>query len=214
LLIAAASLGAINDPGAGLATRAERRTARVTQWQTQYEGLTAEQIQNQARLALYDIVDADCVRGIARNKMGDPQATDSTVDEWIEDRMSALASTDRLDLLETRCPGGTTTEEEQDQGGVMHKTLVIRGTAVADGIRSMLPVFPRVGGVSPLAWGTMAEATECTVGGVTGPCYASRHPWHEAHLHLLESIIRAEGRETNFALVDNLSEVDWQTPTP
>jgi hypothetical protein len=53
----------------------------------------------------------------------------------------------------------------------------------------------------------MATGT-CTVT-VTGTCFASRHRFHEATIHLLESIVRAEGREANFALVDDLSEVNW-----
>jgi hypothetical protein len=221
LLIASTCFAAINDPGAGLGTRAERRTARVTQWQAQYAGLTAEQIQDQARRAVYDYVDADCTRRWALQRLGtpaDPQTAltagqESTADEYVEGRIGLLASTEKLDVLDARCPGGATfTPENQEQGGLTHKTLVIRGAAVSDGIRSMLPVLPRVGSVPPLSWGTMASTTECTVGGITGPCYASRHRIHEAHWDLLEAIVSAEGRLGNFARVDDLADVGWTYP--
>lgn len=218
ILITLPLLAALNDPGEGLATRNERRTARVTQWQAQYEVLTAEQIQNQARSALEDLYESSCLYQIARNKGA--TGTDNDVREFIEDRLSLLLSQTKLDLLDEHCaapaytPSCTeSTEDSTDcyQGELINKILVIRGVGVSDGIRSMLPVLPRVNGVPPLVWGTMSEGT-CIWNAARTTCFASAHPWHEVHLHMLEAIIRAEGREDNFALVDSLVEVNWEWP--
>lgn len=216
LLGVSAAHCAINDPGAGEATRALRRTARVTAWQAIYEGLTDEQIQNQARVALYDFVDQVCIEEKAANRMGGTPSQPE-IQEWIEDEMSALAATDRMELLTEKCPGGAPyTPEEDDQGGVYDRVLIIRATAVADGIRAMLPVLPRIGSVAPLAWGTMSEGT-CTVGGTSGTCYASHYAWHEATVHLLEAIVLAEGRADNFALAPLATwreDVQWTDVSP
>ena len=129
--------------------------------------------------------------------------------EWVEDRLSVLAFGNALDLLDDHCEAPTGwTPASGEQGEVVNKILVIRGEAYANGIRQMFPVLPRIGSVPPLTWGPMATGT-CTVNGTAGDCYASHHGFHEAHLHLLEAIVTAEGAITRFTLVDSLVDVGW-----
>lgn len=216
LIFALPVIAELNDPGAGLTTRAARRTARVTQWQAQYESFSAEQIENQARLALQDLYETSCLLDIARARMGDPTATPAEASEWVEDQLRVLAFGNILELLSDHCdPPADWTPEPDDQGGLIKKTLVIRGIPVANGIRQMLPVLPRVGNVPPLVWGTMAHQI-CVIDPELPEeqrydMIMSRHPWHESHLDLLQAIVAAEGHLSNFYLVDDLSELPCDT---
>jgi len=192
--------GAIQDPGAGLETRAARRAARVAAWQVIYEGLTAGQIRNQARVAVYDIIDQTCLENLAKDRMGGTPS-DAEAQEYIEDHLSALTSTETSSLLIDSCPSTKPwTPEPLDQGGEYDRVLIVRGAVASDSVRSKIPVLPRIGSVPPIVWSAMAHGT-CTIGGATDDCYASHYPWPEADIHLLESIIRSEGLETAFALV-------------
>jgi hypothetical protein len=200
LLMSMSLLAELSDPGANLATSAERRAARVSVWQPQYEALSAEQVENQARQAVEDLYDPVCLLAVIRDHMGDPQATQSAADEYLEDRLSALLTNKNLAFLEDHCGPPAFTGSGNVQGEARRRVLVIRGVATSNGLRSMLPVLPRIEDVPPLVWGAMSEGT-CTINSTTGACFAAEHDWHEAHLHLLEAIIRAEGQETRFALL-------------
>jgi len=221
ILIFALPAMALNDPGAGLATRAARNTARVTQWQAKYEMLNAEHKEDEARLALQDLYETSCLLNIARNRMGEPDAKANRVSEWVEDQLKVLAFGKVLGLLADRCdPPAGWPYEPDDQGKLIEKTIVIRGIPVANRIRQMLPVLPRIGNVPPLVWGTMSHQV-CVIDAedpeINPPqlydMIMSRHPWHESHLDLLQAIATAEGHLSNFYLVDDLSELPCDSIT-
>ena len=198
---------ALIDPAGGLPTKAERRLARITQWQAQYEALSPTQKTNQAYIALTDMCLESHLLQVAKNVSG--LETDEEAEAWIKTKINTLAFGELLSVFAGRClPPTDWTPEPGEQGGIIQKILVIRGTAYANGIRQLLPVLPRIGNVPPLIWGTMSEGT-ATIKGVTGTCYAAAHPFHEAHLHLLEAIVTAEGALFRFDLVNSLEEIDW-----
>ena len=201
---------ALNDPAGGLPTRAERRLARITQWQAQYEALSPTQKINKAYIALTDMCLESYLLQVAKNISG--LTTDEEAEAWIKTKINILAFSERFSIFAGRCsPPTDWTPEPGEQGGIIQKILVIRGTAYANGIRQLLPVFPRVGNVPPVIWGPMPEGT-ATVKGVTATSYVAAHPFHEAHLHLLEAIITAEGALSRFDLVNSLEEIDWGPP--
>lgn len=214
LVLVALPLLAISDPGAGGTDRSTRNAARVSVWQAEYANMTTAQIRNKAYAGLTDSIDEDCLRDTARIITGTPNGTNAQATAWIKSKLAALKSTERVNhLLETCGPSSKPfTPEPLNQGNIIEKTLVVRGTTVSDDIRSTLPFLPRIGSIPGVVWGEMSRGT-CTIGSVTGPCYATRHHWHEAQLDLLEAIVRAEGKLSNFKLVDNLSEVGWVVPT-
>lgn len=212
LLLAWPVMAAINDPGAGLETRSERRTARVTAWQTTYESLSAEQLQNQARRAVEDMWNPTCLYEQARQKgaTGD----DADVQEWIEDRIGAINGHERLSLLDGTCSRPTDwTPEPDEQGGILPRRIVVGAADAIRDIKREVPVFPRVGNVPPLIWAGGPLAT-CTINAVEGPCVAMSHDLHEVHRDTLEAIVLAKGLEDSFALVESLDEVDWTEAAP
>lgn len=206
------------DPGAGLATRAARRAARLADWQTTWEGLSAENKENAARQMLQDNFQSSCLLAAVREHSGEPAMSIPDAQEYIETYISQRNPDAVLDWLERYgCePEPSYTPEEDDQGGVIHKTIVIRGTATAKGIRNYIPAFPRIGSVSSVGWGSMSHLI-CTVGVTDYDIYLSRHPWHEAHIDFLQSIVQAESAQANFYLVDSVDELGCDsitTPEP
>jgi hypothetical protein len=199
---------ALTDPGAGLPTRAQRHLARTAQWQAQYEALTPTQKTNQAYNAVTDLFKEACLLAAAKRISG--LETDAEAEAWLKTKINTLALLNNLKVLDDRCPPPTDwTPEPDEQGGTIRKILVIRGEAFANGIRQLLPVLPRIGSVPPITWGPMPQGT-ATVKGISGTCFAASHPFHEAHLHLLEAIVTAEGALSRFDLVDSLEEIDWE----
>ena len=204
-------IAALNDPGAGEADRPARRTARVTAWQSAYESLSAEQLQNQSRRAVEDMYESSCLYEFARSNgaTGD----DAAVQEWSEDKIAVMAGHQKLNTLGLQCgPPTDWTPELGEQGGILPRRIVVGvGTAIT-AIKREVPVLPRVGNVPPLLWGNGPLQT-CTINAVTGPCIAMSHDLHEVHRDILEAIVVAKGLEDSFALVRTLAEVNW-TVTP
>jgi len=215
LLMASPLWAALVDPGAGLKTPAARRTARVAAWQTAWTNMDLSAKQSQTRGGLQDLYEPKCLYEIVKRQTKDAQISPRNAELWIESTLAVIPVDKITGMLDSRCdPPSNWTPEPAEQGGTVRRVLVISGRAYADGIRRRMPILPRVGSVAPMVWGTMSEST-CTFTGSEadrGPCYASEYEWSEAHLHLVEAIVRAEGAIARFRLVASLDDVRWGGP--
>jgi len=215
LLMASPLWAALADPGAGLDTAAKRRASRIAAWQSTWAGMGLNDKQAQARMALQDLYEPKCLYEIVKRKTRDRNISPRDAELWVESTLAVLLEDQTLDMLNERCDAPSNwTAEPAEQGGVARRVLVISGRAYADGIRRRMPILPRIGSVPPMVWGTMVEST-CTFTGNEagrGPCYASEHVWSEAHLNLVEAIVRAEGAASQFRVVASLDAVAWGGP--
>ena len=215
LLIALPGWAALVDPGAGLKTPDARRTARVAAWQAAWANMGLNAKQAQARMGFQDLYEPRCLYEIVKRKTKDSTISPRDAELWVESTLAVLLRDKTIAMLDSRCDAPRDwTAEPAEQGGTVRRVLVISGRAYADGIRRRMPILPRVGSVAPMVWGTMSEST-CTFTGSEadrGPCYASEHEWSEAHLHLVEAIVLAEGAIARFRLVASLDDVAWGGP--
>lgn len=215
LIFALPMIAALSDPGAGLSCISTqggydgepcaRRDARLAVWGTAYGNMTDEEKTLQAVSAVEDVY-GPCLYEIVKRRSGNPDITPAEARLWVGARLNALNTNEVPEWARERCAAPSYTPIPGEQGGVIHKTLVIRGAVVANTIRRRWPTLPRIGNVAPLDWGTMTHKV-CTVGSNDYDIYLSRHPWPEATLHAIHTIVAGEGKLSNFYLVNDLSEL-------
>lgn len=200
VLLALPLCAAVNDPGANIEDAAERKTARIAVWQPAWEGFTVGQKQNFAYNAFYDWT-ASCrstIVPLIRQAMGDPEAIASEMKAWIKSEFSVLALNKIHGFLVARgCASAPS-------GGA---PVVIVASTLSAGraFRRRLPFLPRVGDASPLYMGSPNVGADGRV--------AWGHRFAEAHLHLLEAIIKAEGAGAQFQMLDALP-ANWERIEP
>ena len=95
----------IQDPGAGLETREERRAARLAVWVPWWRDASAEQKKDivwDAFTAWYRALDASAkgrLQAKVRAGMGDPDATLEQMKDWVYDSLSARQLTEVMAWL-------------------------------------------------------------------------------------------------------------------
>ena len=201
VLLALPLCAAINDPGVDIVDAAERKTARIAVWQPAWEGFTADQKQNFAYEAFFDWT-ASCratIVPLIRQAMGDPEAIASEMKAWIKSEFSVLALNKVHDFLVARgCASAPS--------GGAPVVIVASTLSAARAFRRRLPFLPAINGAAgSLYMGSPNVGADGRV--------AWGHRFAEAHLHLLEAIIKAEGAGAQFQMLEALP-ADWERIEP
>jgi len=198
LLLCLPLMAKIADPGEGLPTAAQRRIARLEVWQPQWAGLSAAGKKTFAYNAFYDIAQPyrDCLLTNIRDLNDAPYMTVAEAKVWIEEQFQTWELTTIPDWVIGNC-ASTQTEAVTGtggDGGSRDTVLIIANHTVAKALRAMLPFLPRIGSVPPVSFSApVIEASP-------GTRVAYRWDAQEVHLHLLEAIVRAEGKLGAFSL--------------
>ncbi len=166
--------GPIDDPGEGLETKAERRTARLTSWRAVLDTYTNSQLRDLGYEA-WETWAKPCKAVLIakiRVAMDDPEASNGAMRTWVRDRFA-------LWQLSDAAPDWV---QAQGCGGSLHLGTPAIGTTSEFGAP-----------VTAVAWS---------------------HPFTEIQLHWLEALIRSQGQQSHFLLLDALPDdwEAWETP--
>ena len=188
----------LNDPGAGLPTTAQRRTARLAVWQPAWEGFDAAQKANFGYDAYYDMArpHATCMLDEIRKINNNPAMTVAEVKTWIEGEFALQELSETMVWADAHCASPTQVNwtSTGGDGGTRDVVLVIATRTVAKALRNMLPCLPRIGTAQPIMFGSPNIEVS------PGTRVAYRWPAEEVHLHMMEAIVRAEGAIAAFSL--------------